>query len=102
MPLLLQDSVCGFAALRQYQGAGDLIGFGLRRRHLAHRKRLPLTAVFGRTFLPVLRMFFAITALACRYRNEKPNWRRNNPRQFNPTCLCLLRRQHSLPRDEAT
>jgi hypothetical protein len=37
-----------------------LTGFGLLRRHLAHRKRLPLTAVFGRTFFPVLRMPFAI------------------------------------------
>src|SRR5438093_117012 len=44
----------------QYHGAGVLTGLGLRRRHRAQRKRLPLTAVFGRNFLPVLRMFFAI------------------------------------------
>ena len=44
----------------QYHGAGVLTGFGLRLRHLAQRKRLPFKAVFGRTFLPVLRMFFAL------------------------------------------
>jgi hypothetical protein len=43
----------------QYQGAGVLIGFGLRLR-LAQRKRLPLTVVFGRTFFPVLGKFFTI------------------------------------------
>jgi hypothetical protein len=37
-----------------------LTGFGLLLRHRAHRKRLPLTAVFGRTFFPVLRMLLAI------------------------------------------
>ena len=49
-----------FRQFGQYQGAGVLTGFGLLFRHLAQRKRLPLMAVFGRTFLPVLRMFFAI------------------------------------------
>ena len=44
----------------QYQGAGVFTGFGLRLRHLAQRKRLPFTAVFGRTFFPVLGKFFAI------------------------------------------
>src|SRR5437763_12685141 len=44
----------------QYQGAGVVTGFGLRLRHLAQRNRLPLTAVFGRTFFPVVGMFFAI------------------------------------------
>ena len=39
-----------------------MIGFGLLLRHLAHRKRLPLTAVFGRTFFPVLSMVLAIGA----------------------------------------
>lgn len=48
--------------LGQYQGAGVLTGFGLRLRHMAQRKRLPLTAVFGRIFLPVLGKFFAIGA----------------------------------------
>jgi len=46
--------------LGQYQGAGVFTGFGLRLRHLAQRKRLPLMAVFGRTFFPVLRMLVAI------------------------------------------
>src|SRR5207302_8357388 len=46
----------------QYQGAGVLTGFGLLLRHRAHRKRLPLTAVFGRTFFPVLSIFLAIGA----------------------------------------
>jgi hypothetical protein len=44
----------------QYQGSGVWTGFGLRLRHLAQRKPLPFTAVFGRTFFPVLRMLFAI------------------------------------------
>jgi hypothetical protein len=44
----------------QYQGAGVFTDFGLRLRHLAQRKRLPFTAVFGRTFFPVLGKFFAI------------------------------------------
>src|SRR5207247_111667 len=56
------DSPPVLRQLGQYQGAGVLIGFGLLLRHLAHRKRLPLTAVFGRTFFPVLRMLFAIGA----------------------------------------
>jgi hypothetical protein len=38
----------------QYQGAGVLTGLGLRLRHLAHKKRLPFTAVFGRFCFPVL------------------------------------------------
>ena len=49
--------------LEQYQGAGFLTGLGLRRRHLAQRKRLPFTDVFGRAFLPVLGMLFAIEPL---------------------------------------
>jgi hypothetical protein len=44
----------------QYQGAAVFTGFGLRFRHLAQRKRLPLTAVFGRAFFPVLGKFFDI------------------------------------------
>jgi hypothetical protein len=36
--------------------------FGLRLRHVAQRKRFPFTAVFGRTFFPFLRKFFAIEA----------------------------------------
>ena len=48
--------------LGQYQGAGVLTGLGLLRWHLAQRKRLPLLAVFGRTFFPVLGKFFAIGA----------------------------------------
>jgi hypothetical protein len=44
----------------QYQGAGVLTGFGLILRHLAHRKRWPFTAIFGRAFFPVLRMFLSI------------------------------------------
>jgi hypothetical protein len=49
--------------LRQFgqcQGAGAFTGFGLLLRHLAQRKRLPFTAVFGRNFFPVLGKFFAI------------------------------------------
>jgi hypothetical protein len=46
----------------QYHGAGVLTGFGLRLRHLAQRNRLPFTAVFGRAFFPLLKMFFAIGA----------------------------------------
>lgn len=49
----------------QYQGAGVLTGFGLRLRHLAQRKRLPFTAVFGRFFFPVLGQFFDIGASVC-------------------------------------
>jgi len=49
-----------FKQFGQYHGAGVLTGFGLRLRHFAQRKRLPLTAVFGRTFFPVLGKFFAI------------------------------------------
>jgi hypothetical protein len=56
------DSPPVLRQLGQYQGAGVLIGFGLLLWHLAHRKRLPLTAVFGRAFFPVLRMVLAIGA----------------------------------------
>jgi hypothetical protein len=42
----------------QYHGAGVVTGFGLLRRQRAQRKRLPLMAVFGRDFLPVLGMLF--------------------------------------------
>ena len=51
--------------LGQYQGAGVFMGFGLRLRHLAQRKRLPFTAVFGRAFFPVLGMFFDIGTSVC-------------------------------------
>jgi hypothetical protein len=51
-----------FKQFGQYHGAGVLTGFGLRFRHLAQRKRLPFTAVFGRAFFPLLKMFFAIGA----------------------------------------
>ena len=46
----------------QYQGAGVFTGLGLRLRHLAQRKRLPFTAVFGRAFFPVLGKFFDIAS----------------------------------------
>jgi hypothetical protein len=49
-----------FKQLGQYHGAGNLTGFGLRLWHLAQRKRLPFTAVFGRAFFPLLRIFRAI------------------------------------------
>jgi hypothetical protein len=55
-------SVC-FRQSGQYQGAAVLTGFGLLRRHPAQRNRLPLTAVFGRVFLPVLKMLLAIEAI---------------------------------------
>ena len=55
------SSFC-LAQLGQYQGAAVLTGFGLLRWHMAQRKRLPLTADFGRIFLPVLRIFSAMTA----------------------------------------
>jgi hypothetical protein len=63
---LAHDSVAPVSAVDlrqfgQYHGAGVLTGFGLRLRHLAQRKRLPFTAVFGRNFFPVLGKFFAIT-----------------------------------------
>src|SRR6266446_2670734 len=51
---------CSFRQRGQYQGAGVLTGFGLLLRQRAQRKRLPLTAVFGRTFFPLLKMLFAI------------------------------------------
>ena len=46
-----------FRQAGQYQGTGVITGLGLRLRHLAQRKRLPFTAVFGRVFLPLLKMF---------------------------------------------
>src|SRR5258708_239794 len=49
-----------FRQVEQYQGAGVFTGFGLRLRHLAQRKRLPLTAAFGGAWFPVLGKFFAI------------------------------------------
>jgi hypothetical protein len=61
----IQNSSVGrfaFKQLGQYHGAKALTGFGLRFRHLAQRSRLPFTAVFGRTFFPVLRMIFPIGA----------------------------------------
>ena len=42
----------------QYRGAGFLTGFGLRFRHVAQRYLLPLTAVFGRSLLPVRGVLF--------------------------------------------
>ncbi len=39
--------------LGQYHGAGVFTGRGLRFRHFAQRYRLPLTAVFGLSLLPV-------------------------------------------------
>src|SRR5947209_14851341 len=56
------DAPSCFRQSGQYQGAGVLTGFGLLLRHPAHRKRLPLTAVFGWTLFPVLSMFLAIGA----------------------------------------
>jgi hypothetical protein len=41
------ETTDGFVQFGQYQGAGVLTGFGLRLRHLAQRKRLPLIAVSG-------------------------------------------------------
>src|SRR5438067_3305759 len=69
--------------LGQYQGAGVLTGFRLLLRHLAHRKRLPLTAVFGRTFFPVLSMFLAIGA-STRILSERWNYMRNLPGSPEP------------------
>lgn len=46
----------------QYQGAGALTGRGLRLRHVAHKYRLPLTAVRGRMRLPLCGMRRAILA----------------------------------------
>jgi hypothetical protein len=48
-----------FRQFGQYQGAGVFTGFGLLLRHVAQRKRLPFTAVFGRIFFPVRKTFFA-------------------------------------------
>jgi hypothetical protein len=44
----------------QYHGAGVFTGLGLRFRHLAQRYRLPFTAVFGRSRLPVRGMFLGM------------------------------------------
>jgi hypothetical protein len=66
-----------FRQLGQYQGAGVLTGFGLLLRHLAQRKRLPLTAVFGRTFFPLLGKFFAIgtsSGILSEWRYRKIAW----------------------------
>ena len=60
-----------------------MIGFGLLLRHLAHRKRLPLTVVFGRTFFPVLRMFLAIGA-STRILSERWNYMKNLPSPAEP------------------
>jgi hypothetical protein len=49
----------------QYQGAGVFTGFGLRLRHLAQWSRLPLMAVLGRDFLPLLGKFFDIGTSVC-------------------------------------
>jgi hypothetical protein len=49
-----------FKQFWQHQGAGVFTGFGLRLRHLAQMYRLPFTAVFGRAFFPLLKMFLAI------------------------------------------
>lgn len=46
----------------QYHGAGTFTGFGLRFRHMAHRYRLPFTAVLGLNLLPVRGMFFGMGA----------------------------------------
>jgi len=59
----------GFRHVGQYQGAGVVTGLGLLLRHLAQRKRLPLTAVFGRTFLPDLKTFFAMTTPYASFRS---------------------------------
>jgi hypothetical protein len=44
----------------QYHGAGVVTGIGLRFLRFAHRYRLPLLAVLGRTRLPVLSRFSPI------------------------------------------
>lgn len=54
------DSPPALRQFVQYHGAGVVIGFGLLRQHLTQRKRLPLTAVFGRVFLPVLGKLFIV------------------------------------------
>jgi hypothetical protein len=58
----MTDELFCLAQFGQYQGAGVLTGFGLLRWHMAQRKRWPLTADFGRIFLPVLRIFSAMAA----------------------------------------
>ena len=54
------EASLSFRQSGQYQGAGVFTGYRLRLRHLAQRNRLPLIAVFGRAFFPVLGKFFAI------------------------------------------
>ncbi len=51
--------------LGQNQGAGVFTRLGLRLRHLAHKKRLPFTAVFGRTCFPLRGKFFPIETSTC-------------------------------------
>ena len=51
--------------LGQNQGAGVFTGLGLRRRHFAHKKRLPFTAVFGRNCFPLRGKFFVIETSNC-------------------------------------
>src|SRR5438552_1492385 len=77
------DSPPVLRQLGQYQGAGVLIGFGLLLRHPAHRKRLPLTAVFGRTFFPVLSMVLAIGA-STRILSERWSYMTNLPGSSEP------------------
>ena len=60
-----------------------MTGFGLLLRHRAHRKRLPLTAVFGRVFFPVLRMFLAIGA-STRILSERWSYMKNLPGSAEP------------------
>jgi hypothetical protein len=58
-----RDASISFRQFGQYHGAGVRTRLGLRLRHLAHRYRLPFTAVFGRSFFPVLGKFLTIASL---------------------------------------
>jgi hypothetical protein len=86
------DELLWLAQFGQYQGAGVLTGFGLLRWHMAQRKRLPLTADFGRIFLPVLRIFSAMAASVPFYHlhltsHHSPNY--NNPMVEHPDVLIV-------------
>jgi hypothetical protein len=89
----------------QYQGAGVFTGFGLRLRHFAQRYRLPLTAVFGRVFLPVFGILFDIgtpSALICCGRDVHSSESSN----VHTPIIAVLRRcegcRRSTPRDDGS
>lgn len=88
---------CLLRQLGQYQGAGALTGFGLLLRHFVQRKRLPFTAVFGRTLFPVLVMFLATWNYTRHFLETSRKAKRANPFSLRFDLVMLL----SGPRDKA-